>query len=214
MAKKKTTAPEIETEGTKHTEDYYRLKTKAVDDLVTADESNSPEVSEAELRKYKRTGKIKIPHWVKVVLLKIWFAGAVCFFILWGLGTYVTAFLDMLFILGIALGVVNDILVNNILRYFEETPGSNDRWMMFPKKKFATFFFNIIYSFVILFCVYTLYNVINLAIVNATGAQDTVPLGVEPLLFGTFYMAFDMLFIFMKRTFASIVSDAKKSVRR
>ena len=31
--------------------EYYRLNTKAVDDLVTADRSNSPQVSEAELRK-------------------------------------------------------------------------------------------------------------------------------------------------------------------
>ena len=31
--------------------DYYRLKTQAVEDLVTADESNSPVVSEAEPRR-------------------------------------------------------------------------------------------------------------------------------------------------------------------
>ena len=32
---------------------YYRLNTKAVDDLVNADVSNSPEVSREELNKYR-----------------------------------------------------------------------------------------------------------------------------------------------------------------
>ena len=33
--------------------DYYRLNTKAVDDLVNATPENSPQVSEKELRKYR-----------------------------------------------------------------------------------------------------------------------------------------------------------------
>jgi len=212
MALKNKNSGTVKSEEKKNTGDYYKLKTKAVEDLVSADESNSPAVSKEELARYRSRGKIKLPEWVKAVFIKTWFAGAVCFFILWGLGIYVTAQLDMLFILGVALGIVNDILVNNIFRFYESTPGANNRWMMFPKKNFANFFFNIIYSFVILFCVYTLYNLINIAIIGATGADGTIPFGVEPLFFGTFYMAFDMLFIGMKRTFIKIVEDAKKSV--
>ena len=65
--------------------EYYKLNTKAVEDLVTADKNNSPQVSEAELRKYRSGLKIQLKDWVKVTLIKWWFAGAVCCFFFWGL---------------------------------------------------------------------------------------------------------------------------------
>lgn len=209
MAKKKNSSVETP-DSVASTTDPYRLKTEAVDALVSANAENSPQVTEDELRKYTSRSRFHLPEWLKAVLIKLWFAGAVCFFIFWGLGTYVTATLDMMFIFGIALGVVNDILVNNIFRFYEKTPGANDRWMMFPKKRFSSFFFNILYSFVILAAIFMLYNIINITIIKITGAENTVPLGVEPILFGVFYMMFDMLFIRMKLMFKSMIEDAKK----
>lgn len=197
----------------KSSEEYYRLNTKAVDDLVNADESNSPEVTEEELRKYRGRKKISIPDWLKAVLIKFWFAGAVCFFIFWGLGNYITATLDMMLVFGMALGIITDLLTNNVLRFFAETHGANDRWMMFPKKKFSSFFLNIIYAFVLLALVQWIYNGINIVLNTSNGTVDTVYLGVEPLLFGLFYVVLDLVFITVKRTFISIVRDAKKSVR-
>ncbi len=188
---------------------YYRLNTKAVDDLVEADESNSPVVSEAELNKYRSKGKFKLPMWLKVVLIKTWFYGAVCFFFLWGLGMYIADQLDLFVATAIALGMVTDLLINTIFRYFAETEGANDRWMMFPKKGLASFFWNILYAFVVLFLVATLYNVVNIAILAVTGAEDTVPLGVEPILFGVFFMGIDMGLIAMKHGIQRIFSDAK-----
>ena len=43
---------------------YYKLKTQAIKDLVEADESNSPEVSEEELAKYRSGPKFKVADWV------------------------------------------------------------------------------------------------------------------------------------------------------
>ena len=120
--------------------------------------------------------------------------------------------LDLLLIFGIALGVVTDVLTNNILRYFAKKRGGNDRWMMFPKKRYATFFLNILYAFVLLLCVDFLYILINLAILAAGGAALT--LGVGPILFGVIYTAVDLLFISMKRLLIRIVSDAKQSAGR
>ena len=185
--------------------DYYKLKTKAVEDLVTADESNSPEVSEEELRYYRSGSKLKIAGWVKLLFIKAWFPASVCFFFIWGLGGYVADQLDLLFITGIALGVVTEMLTNNVLRFVEKSPGANSRWMMFPSKKYITFPLNILYAFVVLFLVFTLYNVINLVIIQITGVTDSVPLGVEPILFGIFYLGFDMLLIQGKHLILDIV---------
>ena len=116
------------------TSEYYRLHSKAVNDLINANEENSPAVSEEELRKYRSGSKLRVSDWVKAVFIKFWFSGSVCFFIFWGLGTYVQAKLDMMLIMAIALGVVTDLLENNLYRFYAPTVGANDRWMMFPKK--------------------------------------------------------------------------------
>lgn len=193
--------------------DYYKLNVQAVDDLINANKENSPPVSKAELRKYQSGPRVKMADWLKAVLLKTWFAGMVCFFFLWGLGTYVGNQLDLLFIVGLALGFVTDLFVNPIFRFYAKTPGGNDRWMMFPQKRFISLPLNVLYGFVLLFFLVTTYNVLNMLIVSVSGVEDTVPLGVEPILFGLLTMGWDMLFLGMKRLLGRVVADAKKNAR-
>ena len=206
--KRRTTPEESPT-----TAEYYRLHTDAVRDLVDADESNSPEVSEEELRKYRSGPKLRLADWVKAILIKMWFAGSVCFFIFWGLSSYIGARLDLLFVFAIALGVVTDVLTNNILRYYAKTNGGNDRWMMFPQKRFITFPLNILYAMVLLLCVDMFYTLLNLSLAAASGGSG-LTLGVGPILFGVVYTAFDLLFITIKRTLRQIVRDAMKNAKR
>ena len=192
--------------------EYYRLNTKAVDDLVNANEENSPNVSEEELKKYRSGSKIKLPTQFKLLFVKFWFPAAVCFFFLWGLGAYVSSTLDLLVITGLALGTVTDLLTNNVLRFVARQNGANDKYMMVPRKGFASLPLNILHSGAVLFLVFTAYNAINRALISFTGAaEDAVPLGVEPILFGLFYLAFDSLLIGAKRLFFRIVRDAKDS---
>lgn len=193
---------------------YYDLKSDAVDALANADTDEIPEYSEEELGKYRSKKGIRIPEPVKILFIKAWFAGAVCFFFLWGLGTYLSSMLDMLFILGVALGLVMDLLENNVIRFIEKTPGENDKWILFPKKGMGSFVLNILYAFLIILCVYLFYNVINYVLMVIIGIEDTVFLGVEPILFGVFCMGFDMLFVGIKRLIGSIISDAKNAARK
>ena len=210
MAKRNVTA---EPEDKRSAADYYKLNVRAVDDLVNADVSNSPKVSEEELRKYRSGSKIKLSDVTKVILIKAWFGGMVCFFFFWGLGIYVSDQLDQLLILGLALGFVTDLITNNVFRFLAKTPGANDRWMMFPKRKFITLPLNVLYAFLILLCVVTTYNLVNTVLVSITGAQDTVPLGVGPIFFGIFCMAWDMLFLNMKRVAKRVLADARQKQR-
>ena len=189
----------------------YNLKSDAVDALVNADSEDIPEYSQEELNQYLSHKGKGVPETIKILFIKAWFAGAVCFFFLWGLGTYIGSMIDMLFILGVALGIVTDLLVNNVLRFIEKEDGANDKFMMFPKKRTVNLFLNVFYSFVIVIAVYSLYNLINVIITTATGNPDMVPLGVEPILFGLFCMGFDMLFVGCKNLFKQILSDAKKN---
>lgn len=185
--------PEVEREA-----DYYKLNTKAVQDLVEANEENSPEVSPEELRKYQGRQKFKMSEWVKMLLIKFWFPASVCFFFLWGLGGYMADMLDTLFVTAIALGIVTDLLTNNVLRYFEKTKGAADRFIMVTKRGFISFPLNILYGFVVLLLVFLLYNGVNMALAAITGNRDVVFLPVEPIGFGLFCLGVDMLLIQIK----------------
>ena len=192
--------------------EYYQLKTKAVEDLVSADESNSPQVSRQELNQYRSGPKIRVADWVKVILLKWWFAGACCFFFYWGLAVAIPSQENLLLILGAGLGFVMDLLENKILRYYEKAPGSANRWMMVTGKGFKTLPLNILYGYLLLALVVLSYNGINLVAVALTGAEDTVPVGVEPILFGLLTMGWDLLLLGARKLLKRIVEDAKKQV--
>ena len=206
MARKKNDKRPAEERKT--AQDYYKLHSSAVNDLVTANEENSPVVSEAELRKYRSGSKIRLSETVKALLVKYWFNGSVCFFFFLALGSYLRDLLDQLFVLGMAMGIITDILVNNALRFIAKPEGANDRWMMVPKKALSSLFVNILYAYVVLMFVYMLYNLIN-SVLTKNGHSL---LSVEPLLFALFYLGFDLLFISMKHLFVRILYDAKKKV--
>ncbi|MBR4291602.1 MAG: hypothetical protein IKT52_13335 [Oscillospiraceae bacterium] len=187
----------------------YNLKSDAVETLANADREEAPQYSQEELNRYRTKKGFHIADWVKLLLVKAWFAGSVCFFILWGLGLYVGSMLDMLFVLGVVLGMVMDVLENSIIRFMEKIPGENDPWMFFPKKGMGSFFGNIVYGCVIVVCIYMTYNAINGVLSLLLGTTDVVYLGVEPILFGTFCMGFDMLFIWIKRALAELIRKVR-----
>ena len=150
---------EKNTQQEEKTSSHYKLNTEAVDRLVNAKNKEYPKTSKDPGKQYRSKGLLdKIPEPVKALFIKFWFNGAVCFFIFWGLGMYVWDSLDMAVVMALVLGMVNDLLVNNTFHFFEVTAGSNDKWMMFPKRKFWTFFANIAYSFVVLLIVIWIYS--------------------------------------------------------
>ena len=192
----------------------YQLKSEAVEQLVEAMHDEAPQYSQEELDRYRTKRKIAIPTWLKILFLKAWFAGAVCFFMIWGLGSYLGAMLDLLVVVGIAMGMVMDLLVNSVIVFMEKYPGQHGKWILFPKKtKLGSFFLNIVYGIVLIYCVYFVYTTVNAVIATIAGDPELVALGVEPVLFGLLCMGFDMLFIGIKRMFLGILQDAKSKVQ-
>lgn len=182
----------------------YKLNTSAVDRLVNADKKTYPDTKVDPGKQYRSKDFLgKIPTPIKTLFIKFWFNGAVCFFIYWGLASYVAAYWDMILILAVVLGVVNDLLVNNSLRFFATVNGGNDKWMMFPQKKYWTLFANIFYSAIVLAGVMGIYFVLY----KLAGIQ------VEPILFGVSYVAIDMLFIGIKNLLIKIINDAKEKTK-
>ena len=195
------------------TENYYELKTDAVNRLVNADSVSRSMVNGDPGKEYRSKGFLdKIPGWVKALFIKFWFNGAVCFFIFWGLGMLIPDMLDMMIVFGVVLGLINDLLVNNTFRFIENYPGQNNKWMMFPKKSNWTIFANIPYSILILFCIFYLYNFLNYVILGVNNEAGI--LGVEPIAFGLLYLVVDMFFISIKNMMVSIVQDAMEKNKK
>ena len=191
-------------------EDLYRIKTEAVEDLVNANKENTPSYSEEELKKYRSKSRLNINPVFKALFIKFWFSGVVCYFFIWGLGMYIPSNLDLYFVTAIGMGFVKDILENNLYRFVANPEGSNDRWMMFPKKSYMSLVFNVLYAILVTGCVYFTYQGINF--VGTSGNNDRVVFGVEPIFFGILYMGFELLFLWMKHMAVRIIADAKKKV--
>ena len=196
MAKNKNT-PANDSEKSK---DYYKLNTNAVDRLVNADKIEIPQDKRLRdpAKQYRSQFLDKIPDVIKALFLKAWFAGAVCFFILFGISFI--DFLDQIVVLSIVMGMITDLLTNNAIRLIETVSGGSEKWIMFPKGKYWTFFANIFYSALILFCV--------------TQVYELLKFNVEPLLFGIIYMLFDLLFVSMRNLMKTIINDAINKVNK
>lgn len=205
---------EKETKGTNaraSQAEYYRLHTKAVDELVGATKENTPRYSKEELKKYTSShGKLRLPAWLKVGLLKMWFYGAVCYFTFFGLGMYARDQLDLYVASAVIMGMATDLLLNRLLRFAAKTVPEEKNHLFVVSRGLRGFFLNIIYAFVLLFTVVTFYSAVNALIVSVTGDAASM-LGVEPVLFGLVAMLSDTLLIVMKRTMAKIIDDAKRA---
>ena len=197
----------INEEKEKDTSEYYKLNKDAVDRLVNANAANAPDVSDEEIRKYTGKKKFRIPAIVKILFTKFWFKGAACFFIFWGLGTYLNS-VDLIFVFAFALGLITDLLENNFLRFFERDIHNLNDHIMFPRKGLPSLFFNVAYAFVVFTVVRQIYNIINIAAMSITKKTDELFLGVEPILFGLFYLLTYELFILIRNTSKKIVKDA------
>jgi hypothetical protein len=210
-------------------EDFYDLRIDKVDDLVAAiqgdtksNEKISTNISEItgepeqkrgskkskEFDPYKHDKLSFLPTWVKAIFIKWWFAGAVCFFIMWGIGL---SGLESIALVGVIWGALVDILINPIFRMMESNKKEYNVYMMFPFpfKAFWTFFTNVLYYLCITFVVNYCYLGVNELINLMKGTSGLYYVGVEPLLFGVFCVVADMICIGIKDLIVYVAKRGK-----
>jgi hypothetical protein len=184
MAKKKNKAAESE-------KNYYKLNTDAVERLANADKAKASKETDKEINKYSSSKLSRIPVWVKAVAIKFWFAGAACFFFYWGLAAYIGNWLDQMFVFGLGLGIMTDLLTKNVLKFISGSDKEYYPYIMFTSGKYWTIIANIAYAFLLLVCTIGVYSIIKI--------------GVEPIIFGIIYTAIDMMFIKLRDKVVSLL---------
>lgn len=187
--------------------DAYRLHRQAVEDLVSANEENTPQYSEEELDQYRshRKGRT-LPAGLKIALIKAWFYGAVCYFVFWGRGLYVRAQLDLMVAAGAVMGMVTDLLINSLLRFMERRKGESRAYMMVTLRGTGGLLLNLLYGEGLMFLVVTMYAAVNLCL-SMLGAGM---LGVGPLMFGVFATLADSALIRGKQMLCAMIRDARR----
>lgn len=192
---------------------YYQLHTDAAERLVNTTSENAPRYSKHELEKYRRGGrKWKFPQTLKVLLIKFWFYGAICYFVFMGYEMASLAWWDLYFVASVVTGLATDLLIKHFLRFTEEMKGGSRHWMMVSRDGIVGFLLNMIYAFLLIFCVMNLYVLINSALQPSGAQEPVVVLMVEPLLFGILVTLMDSACIAVKRFFLKIVAEAKEKV--
>lgn len=141
----------------------------------------------------------RLPMKLKALFLKFWAAGAVFYFVGWGSFVATTDQLDLTVLIGLVMGIATDLVFNNILKMMERQPGESDKYIMFGGRKFISIFQNVLYAIVLSFLVAYTYHFINLGLINLMDLPKTsVPLGAEPILFGVFYLCYELLFLWLR----------------
>jgi hypothetical protein len=144
--------------------------------------------------------------WVKACVVKWWFAGAVFYFVGWGLFIQTRDQLELTLALGLAHGLATDILANRALKFFETDKESYRGFIFCYARSILSMPVNLLSGVVLATATSYFYHYVNLAAVTVTGSPPgTVFLGAEPILYGLFFMGFDMLCIFVKNKTKGLV---------
>lgn len=189
---------------------YYDINVKAVNELAEA-MNEKPKFNE-KLPKdapnpYKIDFLARIPTWIKVVFIKFWIGGAICYFGFFGLGAYVPGILDLQVLVGLITGIVNDFLVNPGFLYFESDQKEYHKYLMIPisGKRIWTLLVNIAYGIIITLIVAQIYYFINVVVVVFKDLpKDTITIPVEPIGYGIILLLVDLFFVSIKNYIVKI----------
>ncbi|MDR0426728.1 MAG: hypothetical protein LBH24_06145 [Clostridiales bacterium] len=150
------------------------------------------------------------PAFGKAAIYKFWFAGAVYFFIGWGISNGRLDQLDTAVIIGLAIGLMTDLIINRVLMAIDNKKNKMAAYLMFYHKKFYFLFFNLAYGVILSLAVAFTYHLINFAInVLQNLPEGSAVFGAEPLLFGLFYLLYDLFLVTLRNGVIKLVKTVK-----
>lgn len=152
-----------------------------------------------ELHPYKTSFFSKIPLKVRIPLIKWWFMGAIYYFVGWGLPQFRSSGIDTIFILGLIIGLVNITVLQYIIKELSVSPDVYNIYLSIRNKSVLRGLISVIYGWIIAALIATTYELLNrLFIIVFSLKENTVSIGVEPILFGILYVLFDGVWMLIR----------------
>lgn len=173
------------------------VKQKDITDLVDED------ISMDNMNAYKQQGFIaRLPYWLKAIVIKYWFFGAICFFSLMGTGLIGE---NAAIFAGVLSGCLFDIVVYNILLLMDSDENESRHFMMYKSKKIYSLFINIVYQVVVFFIAMLICS----SIVNSYKDPVNNWFLQEPFSIGLVLFIIDGIFITIKGLIVLLVKKIK-----
>lgn len=141
-------------------------------------------------------------------LIRIWFAGAVFFFIGWGSGLAQASVYDYVFFLGLSMALAEMAVVDPVVRLALNVEGTNRTREKSVPKRVLHRLARIFRAIFLVAMIAVIYNVINRSLVLLFGLPvETVVLPAEPILFGILYLVLYRLIDSIKKNLHSKVGN-------
>ncbi len=152
----------------------------------------------------------KVPFWIKVVLLKFWFFGAINLFMIMGImaSDANEGYWQWLAILsGAVCGAFYDLVINKLILLMESDKKEGHNFSMIISKKYYAMLINIIYFIVVFIFVYLFINLIG-DFFHKTLKWQYTP-GQEPFSFSLIVLLIDGIFLLIKFAIVQIIKKIK-----
>ncbi len=171
------------------------------------------EVDGEKYTPYAVSGSYRFPLWLKACLAKWWFPGMVFYFIFFGLGRVGNQDL-LIVVLGLAWGVVTDILLNHYFRDFSSPNHDYTKYILCGRKKsYFSLPINLVLGIVLSFLSAACIDIIVVILKNTghTVDSDNFLFTYGGLIYPTFFLIFDLLLVFIRNMIGKLVRKIKSS---
>lgn len=152
----------------------------------------------------------KVPFWIKVLILKYWFFGAINFFMLMGIGSSdgnSDYWQWMAIFCGLIGGAFYDFVINKIIMLWETDKHEGKYFSMIISKKYYAMIINIIYFVFLFINVYLVQNALG-DFFHKTLKWNYTP-GQEPFSFGLIVLGIDAFYLLIKNGIVYLIKKLR-----
>lgn len=138
----------------------------------------------------------RVPNWAKIAFVKWWVAGAIYYFVGFNMPSISQTIIDIVFSMGLIAGVAGAFVLYPLIKYLCIPEEDYVKFIVIRSNSPLRIIFHVMYNWVVFAMIAFSYVGIN-AVINAAMHYDkgTASFGAEPILFGLFYILFDMALV-------------------
>ncbi len=148
------------------------------------------------LHPYNTSFYSRWPKGLKISIAKWWFAASTYYFIGFGMPNIMQSSIDVIFNLGLVLGALSALILYPLINYITKVEGDGVLYKAVKTQSPLRIIYLVMYNWLMVTIIAYSYQLINFVINSVMHFEKgTIKFGVEPILFGIFYMMFDRFVI-------------------
>lgn len=136
------------------------------------------------------------PTWVKIIITKWWFTAATYYFVGFGMPHIKQSAIDVIFNMGLVIGALSALILYPLINYITKIKNNANDYKAIKSQSPLRIIYLVGYNWLVVAMIAYSYQIINMIINGLMHYESgTIRFGVEPILFGVFYVMLDVLLI-------------------